>query len=206
VRNGYDTISHRYRDDLGASNTHTTESTANYHVWLAELGARLHAGARVLDLGCGAGVPTAKLLVDAGFDLVGIDISTVQIDRARSLVPNATFIRADMALWDSDPGSFAAIVSLYALIHVPLADQMRLIPRMAQWLAPRGYLLIIVGHQRWTGVEDYMGASMFWDHADAATYLAWFQDVGLSVRWHRYIPEGKSGHTLVLAQRPDGDR
>ena len=46
-----------------------------------------------------------------------------------------------------------------------------------------------------------MGVPMFWDHTDAATYLAWFTEVGLLPQWHRFIPEGSSGHTLMLAQR-----
>jgi SAM-dependent methyltransferase len=169
-------------------------------------GCATAAGARVLDLGCGAGVPTAKWLADAGFNVTSLDISAVQIERARSLVPNATFVQGDMALWDIDPSSFDAVVSLYALIHVPLVDQRLLIPRLARWLAPNGYLLAIVGHEQWTGIEDYMGASMCWDHADAATYLEWFEEVGLAVRWHRYIPEGTSGHTLVLAQKATESR
>jgi len=61
--------------------------------------------------------------------------------------------------------------------------------------------LAIVGFQRWTGVEDYMGAPMFWDHADTDTYVAWLGQAGLPPVWHRFIPEGASGHTLVLAQR-----
>jgi len=40
---------------------------------------------------------------------------------------------------------------------------------------------------------------MFWDHADASTYLRWFEATRLEPVWHRYIPEGSSGHTLVLA-------
>jgi cyclopropane fatty-acyl-phospholipid synthase-like methyltransferase len=200
VRAGYDAISRRYRSDDGASNSESPESTANYTAWLRDLGDRLLPGARVLDLGCGAGIPAAKLLADAGFAVTGVDISEVQIERARSLVPNAAFIRADMVAWDSGPATFDAAVSLYALIHVPLNDQRELIPRLAHWLAPGGYLLAIVGHEKWTGVADYMGAPMFWDHADTDTYLAWLQGAGLAVLWHRYIPEGASGHTLLLAQ------
>jgi hypothetical protein len=71
---------------------------------------------------------------------------------------------------------------------------------LARWLTPQGYVLAIVGHQRWTGIEEYMGAPMFWDHADSATYVRWFEDAGLTTLWSRYIPEGTSGHTLVLAQ------
>ena len=199
VRVGYNTISHQYRGDTGLPNSESSESTATYGGWIEDLGRLVQPGASVLDLGCGAGVPGAKLLADAGFAVTGVDISEVQIERARALVPNAQFIHADMATWTSG-ATFDAIVSLYALIHVPLDDQCALFPRLARWLTPGGYLLAIVGHERWTGVEDYMGAPMFWDHADATTYLDWLEGAGLAVRWHRYVPEGASGHTLVLAQ------
>ena len=200
VRAGYDTISRRYRTDSGVANSQSPESTADYEAWIDELGRLLQPGATVLDLGCGAGVPASGLLADAGFAVTGVDISDVQVERARALVPNATFVRADMTTWDCGPATFAAIVTLYALIHVPLQDQRELIPRLTRWLTPGGYFLAIVGHEQWTGVEDYMGAPMFRDHADAATYLEWLEDAGLAVQWHRYIPEGASGHTLVLAQ------
>jgi trans-aconitate methyltransferase len=200
VRAGYDAISALYRDDRGHPNRSSSEDTARYEVWLDELAVLLPPEAKVLDLGCGAGVPASRILVDRGFEVTGLDISSVQIERARSLVPGATFVQADMATWDCEAGSYQAIVALYALIHVPLDDQRRLFPRMARWLCPGGYLLAIVGHQRWTGVEDYMGAPMFWDHADTSTYLGWLQEAAIHVRWHRVIPEGSSNHTLVLAQ------
>jgi len=201
VRAGYDVISSVYRSDSGVSNSASPETTASYASWIDELAALLAPEARVLDLGCGAAVPASKALVAAGFEVTGLDISAVQIERARTLVPGARFVCADMVSWDCSPAKFDAIVSFYALIHVPLEDQRQLVPRMATWLAPGGYLLAIVGAERWTGVEDYMGAPMFWDHADADTYLGWLRDTRLQPLWHRYIPEGTSGHTLVLAQR-----
>ena len=42
---------------------------------------------------------------------------------------------------------------------------------------------------------------MYWSHADRETYLAWLKDAGFDVLWTRFIPEGDSGHTLVLAKR-----
>ena len=51
-----------------------------------------------------------------------------------------------------------------------------------------------------TGVESYLGAEMFWDHVDTATYLEWFRDAGLLPQWHRFVPEGDGGHTLILAR------
>jgi hypothetical protein len=41
---------------------------------------------------------------------------------------------------------------------------------------------------------------MFWDHADTGTYLQWLQAARLTPVWHRYVPDGDSGHTLILAR------
>ena len=147
-------------------------------------------------------MPTDRLLVDAGFEVVGVDISKVQIDRARALVPDATYVCHDIVDLTLDSASFDAVVSLYALIHIPYEDQRSLLPRILAALNPGGMLLALVGHRRWSGVEDYFGAPMFWDHADEPTYLAWLAQDGFEVLWHRFVPEGDSGHTLVLARRP----
>ena len=51
---------------------------------------QLPSGARVLDVGCGTGIPTARQLVAAGWEVTGIDISPVMLDLARRNVPEAT--------------------------------------------------------------------------------------------------------------------
>jgi len=200
VRRGYDTISRAYRDDTGGAHPQTAQSTDFYAEWVDELSVLLPSGARVLDLGCGCGLPATLQLVKAGFKVVGVDHSAVQIERARELVPGATFIQADMVSWNAEPGSFDAIVSFYALIHVPLEDQRRLLPRIRQWLREDGIFLATFGNRRWTGVEEYLGASMFWDHADAATYVDWLAESRFMPIWNRFIPEGESGHALILSR------
>jgi SAM-dependent methyltransferase len=200
VRRGYDAISRAYRDDEGRASPSNDEDTDRYEGWVDELAQLIRPRSRVLDLGCGAGVPATKLLTEKNFDVLGVDISAVQIERARQLVPGATFEHADMVTWEHAPASFDAVVSFYALIHVPLQDQRNLLPKIRRWLRAGGYLLAIVGFERWTGIEDYLGAAMFWDHADRETYLAWLTEAGLAPLWDRFVPEGNVGHTLVLAQ------
>jgi SAM-dependent methyltransferase len=200
VRRGYDAISAAYRDDDGQAAASSAEDVSRYAGWAAELAGLLPAGATVADLGCGIGLPATRALTDHRLRVIGVDFSAVQLTRARRLVPAARLVQADMTALHLRPGSLDAAVSFYALIHVPLADQQALFPRIRGWLRPGGYLLAITGAQRWTGTEPYLGADMFWDHADTATYLTWLTAARFTPIWHRYIPEGTSGHSLILAR------
>lgn len=196
VRSGYNALSHHYRGD--------DDPTEQYDRWLADLLARLPQHGHVLDIGCGCGVPVARRLASAGHQVIGVDISDVQIERARSLVPAATFIRADATALDLPDESFDAVVCLYALIHMPLDRQPRLLHTIARWLRPGGWLLTTTGQNAWSGTEDnWLGgaATMWWSHTDAATYRAWLNSSGLQVVDQRFVPEGDSGHALFWARR-----
>jgi SAM-dependent methyltransferase len=200
VRRGYDAISLAYRSDDGDAAASSAEDVSRYVGWAAELAALLRPGARVVDLGCWAGIPATHELASHGLQVLGVDFSAVQLHRAQRLVPSARFVRADMAGLQLRPASTDAVAAFYSLIHLPLADQQALFPRVRDWLGPGGYFLAIVGAGQWTGTAPYLGADMFWDHADTGTYLRWLRAAGLTPIWNRYIPEGNSGHTLVLAE------
>lgn len=105
-----------------------------------------------------------------------------------------------MAGLELRPASADTVVAFYSLIHLPLPDRRALFPRIRRWLRPGGYLLAIVGAGRWAGTEPFLGAEMFWDHADTASYLDWLHAARLEPRWDRYVQEGTGGHTLVLAE------
>ncbi|MQY14130.1 Ubiquinone biosynthesis O-methyltransferase [Streptomyces sp. RB5] len=199
VRRGYDRLSERYEQAFGGE--------TKYGAWLTELLAGLPEEATVLDAGCGTGIPVARTLAAAGHRVTGVDISDVQIRRARELVPDAGFVRADMTTLELPEGSLDAVVCLYALIHVPVAEQPALLARIARWLRPGGLLLCTTGHRAWTGVdEDWLGggAAMWWSHADAATYRTWLGRAGLGVVREEVVPEGDHSHVLFRCRRPEG--
>jgi SAM-dependent methyltransferase len=200
VRSGYDAMSLAYRSDDGDAASSSAEDVSRYAGWVAELAGLLQPAARVVDLGCGAGIPATRELASHGLQVLGVDFSAVQLHRAQRLVPAARFVQADMAALHLRPSSTDAVAAFYSLIHVPLADQEALFPRIRDWLRPGGYFLAIVGSGQRSGTAPYLGAEMFWDHADTATYLRWLQAARLTPIWNRYIPEGSSGHALVLAE------
>ena len=74
------------------------------------------------------------------FTVTGVDLSPVQIERARRNVPEATFLCADMTRLEFSAGQFALITAFYAIIHVPLAEQPALLRSLYTWLRPGGPL------------------------------------------------------------------
>jgi cyclopropane fatty-acyl-phospholipid synthase-like methyltransferase len=195
VRSGYDRISEVYRSpdfDFEGS---------GYQRCLAALLPRLKPGSQILDLGCGCGVPVGRVLAGRG-TLTGVDISPVQIERARQLVPAGKFICADMSGVDFEAGQFDAIVAFFAIIHVPVVEQPELFQKISRWLKPGGLLMITVGHRAWTGTEqDWKGAEMYWSHAGPETYREWLDERGFSILWETFLPEGDGGHPVILAEK-----
>lgn len=103
---------------------------------------RLPSGARVLDAGCGTGVPTARRLAAAGCRVSGIDISPVMIDLARGNVPDADFQVGDILDVEIDPGFFDAATAFFSLLMLRRPDIGPALGVLHEALAPDGYLLL----------------------------------------------------------------
>lgn len=195
VRQGYDALSHAYEEAFPTG--------TKYRPWLTDLTGRLAPGSRVVDLGCGCGLPVAAAFADAGHHVTGVDFSEVQVGRARELVPGAGFVCADATEVDFPAGSVDAVTSFYMLIHLPLAEQPPLLTRIARWLRPGGWFLATMGHGAWTGVDENWlggGTPLWWSHADAATNRSWLEDAGFTVEHEEFVPEGDGGAVLFLAR------
>lgn len=158
VESGYDAIAQRYLD---WSAKITGDPRLRY---LAELDRRLPDGAKVLELGCGAGVPCSRVLAER-HDVLGVDLSRRQIELARENVPRARFEKADMTALDLPDGSFDGIAAFYSILHVPRADQPALLASIARWLKPGGLFLASLGTgtpdvtETWLGVEMFFGSN-----------------------------------------------
>ncbi|MEW2403182.1 class I SAM-dependent methyltransferase [Streptomyces sp. NPDC046862] len=102
----------------------------------------LPPGSRVLDLGCGTGVPTARRLTEAGFEVVGVDLSGGMIALARENVPTGVFHHMDIAdLGPEGPcdlGRFAAVVAFFALLMLPRAEIPLALRTVRHLLVPGG--------------------------------------------------------------------
>lgn len=199
VQDGYDVLAEAY---LRVRSTDSEDVRL-----LDELSARLPDGARVLDAGCGAGVPVTRILSDR-FRVVGVDISERQVALARQNVPNAEFIQTDLVTLDLPAASFDAIVSYYAIIHVPRQEHPELLANFYRMLAPGGLLLVSMGAgDNPDGTEDNWldgGAPMYWSHYGREDNLRMTANVGFEIIWDRLVTEdekfGGGTHLFVLAE------
>jgi len=193
VQQAYDAIADRYTELA------TTDASNLRMQQVGTLVELLPVGSEVLDLGCGAGVPVAKALAER-YRLTGIDVSKVQLERARVNVPAARFILADMSKAPFRAATFDAVVALFSIIHVPREEHAELLSRISGWVKPGGYLLanLTSGDDPGTIEEDWLGARMFFSGFDAATNRRLIQDAGFDILEADVITHEEDGRPVAL--------
>ena len=173
--------------------------------WTDALTSQLADEARVLELGCGAGVPDALRLAER-FRVTGVDISEEQVARARENVPGADFIRADFTTLELEPGQFDAVAAFYSFNHVPRDLLAGLLDSIHSWLVPGGLLLAAFGTsdtESWTG--EWLGTTMFFSSFPPDTTRRLLSDAGFDLLRDELVPmrepEGEVAFHWVLARR-----
>jgi ubiquinone/menaquinone biosynthesis C-methylase UbiE len=191
VRKGYDEIAREYQ--------------ANRHIFdnvevLKEFSNYLPKNARILDAGCGAGVPCAKLLVQAGFEVVGIDFSASMLKMAKKNVPEATLIKEDMTKLGFRDNTFDGLVALYSIIHVPREMHASLYQSFHRILKPDGIMLICLGSDEWEGEDEYFGARMFWSEYNLEEALQMVKNAGIQIISGKHLVVGGERHYWITAR------
>lgn len=97
-----------------------------------------------LDVGCGTGGRIVTALLNAGFDVTGIDVSQAMLRIAKKNHPRCKFVLADICSWEPS-GAFDIITAWDSLIHIPHQLQRDVTRKLCASLADRGVILMTVG-------------------------------------------------------------
>ena len=200
VQKGYDRIATEYAE--------ARQKEAD--VGLGLLTEKLDLQARVLDVGCGAGIPIAFTLSQR-FEVIGVDISKEMINLAEKNVPNAKFIHADVMSVDLPMAYFDGVVTFYTVFHLPREEHKELFRRIHRWLRPAGYLLATLTKENEEPYleDDYFGINMYWSNYSLGEYEEMLTEIGfrileVSSTGHGYSETHETPeehHPLILAQR-----
>lgn len=171
MKNSYDAIAHTYNAKLGTDLDHIRLDYLNRLLGLLKDTGKDEV--QVLELGCGAGIPTTKTLLDnekPSIRMTANDMSTVQLDLARQHLSDhvqsekVTLIPGDMLALDFPSHSFDAVMGFYSIIHLPRDEQVVLMKKIAGWLKPGGYLLANFAEEEKevNVMENWLGEEKGW--------------------------------------------
>jgi ubiquinone/menaquinone biosynthesis C-methylase UbiE len=105
--------------------------------------ARVTAGERIVDVGCGCGATTTALaqIVGPAGHVLGVDISAPMLARARQIAPAGLpidFVLADATVYPFEPASFDLLVSRFGVMF--FAEPALSFANMRRALRPSGRL------------------------------------------------------------------
>jgi SAM-dependent methyltransferase len=174
--------------------------------WTQRLLTRLTSSSRVLEIGCGAGLPVGALIFEAGHQLTGIDLSPRQVELATRNIPQAAFQVGNATEATFADQSFDAIVMLYTIGHIPRERLPKLCADFSRWLVPGGHLLITLtmnDSESWVE-ENFLGLGVTsWTNGyPPDTVLDFLKDAGFMVRDRETLLDADGGSWLwMLAER-----
>jgi SAM-dependent methyltransferase len=98
--------------------------------------AMLPANSRILDVGCGNGVPITEALMKAGRRVVGLDSSAGMLAHFRTNLPGAPVVRGDVRRRPFANGAFDAAISWGCMFHLSPVDQAAAFANVSRVLKP----------------------------------------------------------------------
>ena len=207
IRGGYNQIMKNMRNlvkdayNLCANDYSMNRDIFKNQKYLDELNKYLKVNSQILDIGCGAGIPIDDYLISKGHILIGVDISEKQIELAKVNVPRATYLVNDMSEMNFPNNSFDAIVSFYAIFHIPKEEHLELFKKIYNFLKDDGLFLTTLGYEEWEGSEEFHGVTMHWSHYGKDKNLELVKKAGFEIIKAEVDGSGGEHHFVVLAKK-----
>lgn len=128
---------------------------------------------KAVELGCGGGVPITQALLSSPrghtFHVTANDLSSTQIALGKQALGDGParirWVEGDMISLAFPDGSLDVVVALYSVIHLPHAEQDKLLRRITRWLKPATGLALVnftAEKAERTVMPDWLGGWIFW--------------------------------------------
>lgn len=186
-------------DSVAREFARSRDKTLFERAWLDRMLA--HApGRRVLDLGCGPGLPIARYLSDRRATVTGVDGAAAMIELFAENLPRAEAIFADMRGL-SLQREFDAILAWDSFFHLSPDDQAAMFPVFAAHAAPRAVLMFTTGDAAGTPVGQVAGKAVYHASLDPREYRGLLDKNGFELISFTPRDPTCNGHSIWLARR-----
>lgn len=165
-----------------------------------------HDSLPVLNAGCATG-RVARMMADAGLDVLGIDAAVGMVDEARLAHPDLAFITGELADLPVTSRSFGAIVSWYSIITTPPDGLHDIWAELRRVLAPGGCVLVAfqsgAGESRRHRNAFGTSADLTLFHHDASIVRTGLEEMAMTIhtvaRRRRHFDHETTDHVFILA-------
>ena len=162
---------------------------------MAFVTSKITAADEVLDMGCGTGrftLPLAKLAKK----VTGLDASAAMIEQARLKAEQQgltiEFYEADMERLPFEDQSFDVVVSMLALMHIPLESRQQVFLEASRVLRPGGRLLVSVKNslfERLSPVDRFASVDITDIEAKELVFTNTQSGNELRAPWYSFSPQ-----------------
>lgn len=168
--------------------------------WMERFVAATPAGAEVLDIGCGSGVPVARFLTACGLGVTGIDSAPEMIAMFARNFPDRPAAVADMRTLALGK-RFGGILAWDSFFHLTGADQRGMFAVFAAHAAPGAALMFTSGPAEGVALGALEGDVLYHASLSPEAYRALLAEAGFAVLAHTANDPACGGRTVWLARR-----
>jgi ubiquinone/menaquinone biosynthesis C-methylase UbiE len=210
LKESYDIIASKYND---FTRDHDAVRFTYLNKFLSHLKTNTKQNASVLELGCGAGVPVTKTLLEHSeptIHVTGNDLSTTQLDLARQNLSEHSdrlkLVQGDMTGLDIPEQSLDGVVGFWSVIHLPREEQTDLVKNIHRWLKPGGLFLAnfsqeeapVAINKTWLKEEK---GWMFWSGWGGEKSAKMVEDAGFEILVNEITNDVKDASFLWILAR-----
>ena len=155
---------------------------------------------KILDVGCGTGVPIAQFFIDHGYCVTGIDASIKMIERCKKQFPNQQWILSDMRTFISDE-EFDLVIAWHSFFHLPHDDQRTTLKLFTTFLEKNGLLVFTSGPEYGEVWSDNGSENLYHASLSSDEYKKILSDNDCDVLIHNINDSECGGATVWIAKK-----